>query len=129
VTSWYPTFLTLSRLAGGTLTPKGSDGGLAAEAEGIDGISFGDTQNITADPFPGLCLVVQRVLGPATAAMTMDLYGQLVDGNLRQAARLVGDTSGTFEPPDHQTRAPTSRRRTEVPGESGYLGGGAAYRN
>jgi 5,10-methylenetetrahydromethanopterin reductase len=30
--------------------------GQAAEAEGIDGISFGDTQNIAADPFAGLCL-------------------------------------------------------------------------
>lgn len=30
--------------------------GQAAEAEGIDGISFSDTQNITADPFAGLCL-------------------------------------------------------------------------
>ena len=36
--------------------------------------------------------VVQRVLGHATAAMTMDLYGHLVDGNLRQAARLVGES-------------------------------------
>lgn len=43
--------------------------------------------------------VVQRVLGHATAAMTMDLYGHLMDGNLWQAARLVGDTSGTSEPP------------------------------
>ena len=41
--------------------------------------------------------VVQRVLGHATAAMTMDLYGHLVDDNLWQAARLVGDISGTFE--------------------------------
>jgi hypothetical protein len=32
------------------------------------------------------------------AAMTMDLYGHLVDVNLWQAARLVGDTSGTFVP-------------------------------
>ena len=38
------------------------------------------------------------MLGHATAAMTMDLYGHLVDGNLWQAARLVADTSGTFEP-------------------------------
>ena len=37
--------------------------------------------------------VVQRVLGHATAAMTMDLYGHLVDDNLWQAARLVGDIS------------------------------------
>jgi integrase len=35
--------------------------------------------------------VVQRVLGHATASMTMDLYGHLVDGNLWQAARMVGD--------------------------------------
>ena len=101
-----PTFLTLSRLARGTLTPKGPDGGLAAEAEGIDGISFGDTQNITADPFDGLRLVVQRVLGHTTAAMTMDLYGHLVDGNLWQAARLVGDISGTFEPPGPSDQSP-----------------------
>jgi hypothetical protein len=43
--------------------------------------------------------VVQRVLGHATAVMTMDLYGYLVDGNLWQAARLIGDTLGTSEPP------------------------------
>ena len=41
--------------------------------------------------------VVQRVLGQATAAMTMDLYGHMMDANLWQAARLVGDISGTFE--------------------------------
>ena len=34
--------------------------------------------------------VVQRVLGHATAAMTMDLYGHLVDDNLWEAARAVG---------------------------------------
>lgn len=42
--------------------------------------------------------VVQRVLGHATATMTMDLYGHLIDSNLWQAVKLVGDTSGTFEP-------------------------------
>jgi hypothetical protein len=42
--------------------------------------------------------VVQRVLGHATAAMTMDLYGHLVDDHLWQAARRVGDISGRFEP-------------------------------
>ena len=44
--------------------------------------------------------VVQRVLGHATAAMTMDLYGHMMDANLWQAARVVGDISGTFEPPE-----------------------------
>jgi hypothetical protein len=32
--------------------------------------------------------------------MTMDLYGHMVDANLWQAARLVGDISGTHEPPE-----------------------------
>jgi integrase len=43
--------------------------------------------------------VVQRVLGHATAAMTMDLYGHMIDANLWQAAHLVGDISGTSDPP------------------------------
>jgi hypothetical protein len=30
--------------------------------------------------------------------MTMDLYGHMIDANLWQAARLVGDMSGTSEP-------------------------------
>ena len=32
--------------------------------------------------------------------MTMDLYGHLVDANLWQAARLVGDITGASEPPE-----------------------------
>jgi integrase len=35
--------------------------------------------------------VVQRVLGQATASMTMGLYGHLVDGNLWRVARIPGD--------------------------------------
>jgi integrase len=35
--------------------------------------------------------VVQRVLGHATASMTMDLYGHLVDGNLWRVSRILGD--------------------------------------
>src|SRR5262245_35084393 len=42
--------------------------------------------------------VVQRVLGPATAATTNDLDGHLVDASLWQAARLIGGTSGAYEP-------------------------------
>jgi integrase len=41
--------------------------------------------------------VVQRVLGHATAAMTMDLYGHLVDASLWQAAQLVGGITGASE--------------------------------
>ena len=36
--------------------------------------------------------------------MTMDLYGHLVDANLWQAARLVGDISGTPEQSEPRTR-------------------------
>ncbi|MGB3686419.1 MAG: hypothetical protein WA991_11410, partial [Ornithinimicrobium sp.] len=38
--------------------------------------------------------VVQRVLGHASAAMTMDLYGHLIDQNLWDAAVKVGGTAG-----------------------------------
>jgi integrase len=40
--------------------------------------------------------VVQRVLGHATASMTMDLYGHLFDANLWEAAKKVGGTTGAF---------------------------------
>ena len=40
--------------------------------------------------------VVQRVLGHATATMTMDLYGHLLDASLWLAADKIGDVSGTF---------------------------------
>ncbi len=44
--------------------------------------------------------VVQRILGHASVAMTMDVYGHLVDHNLWEAAKRVtgatGDTTGTF---------------------------------
>ncbi len=43
--------------------------------------------------------VVQRILGHASAAMTMDVYGHMVDHNLWEAAKRVtvatGDTTGT----------------------------------
>jgi len=42
--------------------------------------------------------VVQRVLGHASATMTMDLYGHLIDGNLWQAAKKVGGISGAPKP-------------------------------
>ena len=40
--------------------------------------------------------VVQRILGHASAAMTMDLYGHLIDTNLWTNARLLGGISGAF---------------------------------
>lgn len=38
--------------------------------------------------------VVQRILGHASAAMTMDLYGHLIDQNLWDAAKKVGGITG-----------------------------------
>ena len=38
--------------------------------------------------------VVQRVLGHATAAMTMDLYGHMIDRNLWDAVQRLGGTTG-----------------------------------
>jgi Phage integrase family len=48
--------------------------------------------------------VVQRVLGHATAAMTLDLYGHLVDASLWQAAHLIGGTTGASEPSQERIR-------------------------
>jgi integrase len=38
--------------------------------------------------------VVQRILGHASAAMTMDLYGHLIDNNLWEAANRLGGRTG-----------------------------------
>jgi hypothetical protein len=38
--------------------------------------------------------VVQRILGHASAAMTMDLYGHLIDQNLWDAAKKIGGILG-----------------------------------
>jgi integrase len=35
--------------------------------------------------------VVQRMLGPATATMTLDLYGQLLDDDLSEVADALGE--------------------------------------
>jgi len=52
--------------------------------------------------------VVQRMLGHASAAMTMDLYGHLIDRNLWEAARLVGGISGACETSEGKESAPNS---------------------
>jgi hypothetical protein len=50
--------------------------------------------------------VVQRVLGHATASMTMDLYGHLLDANLWDAARRIGASQGHFPPSSPRTTRP-----------------------
>jgi integrase len=72
--------------------------GAATTAAELDGFRVHDLRHTAASLWLAAGAdpkVVQRVLGHATASMTMDLYGHLVDGNLWQAARIVGDMSGT----------------------------------
>ncbi|WP_162529274.1 tyrosine-type recombinase/integrase [Segeticoccus rhizosphaerae] len=52
--------------------------------------------------------VVQRVLGHASAAMTMDLYGHLIDASLWDAARKVGGTTGAPDEDSDTDEAPES---------------------
>ena len=62
----------------------------ATAAVGVAGFRVHDLRHTAASVWLGAGAdpkVVQRVLGHATAAMTMDLYGHLVDANLWQAAR------------------------------------------
>jgi hypothetical protein len=54
--------------------------------------------------------VVERILRHATAAMTMDLYGHLIDQNLWDAAKLGATTgastaieAGNDQPPASET--------------------------
>jgi len=57
--------------------------------------------------------VVQRILGHASAAMTMDLYGHLIDQNLWDAAKRLGGTTGAPNKLD--------AKMTKPPGEGSGL--------
>jgi hypothetical protein len=52
--------------------------------------------------------VVQRILGHASAAMTMDLYGHLIDRNLWEAAQKVGGITGASTASRGKGKAPVS---------------------
>jgi hypothetical protein len=49
--------------------------------------------------------VVQRILGHASTAMTMDMYGHLIDHNLWDAARKLGSTTGASEHDEGESRS------------------------
>ncbi len=73
----------------------------ATAAAGLQGFRVHDLRHTAASVWLAAGAdpkVVQRVLGHASAAMTMDLYGHLVDSNLWQAAQVVGGISGASEP-------------------------------
>ncbi|GAA2735025.1 hypothetical protein GCM10009867_16420 [Pedococcus aerophilus] len=52
--------------------------------------------------------VVQRVLGHASAAMTMDLYGHLIDQNLWEAAERIGGNTGARDISRDMGKAPST---------------------
>jgi integrase len=57
----------------------------ATSAAGLQGFRVHDLRHTAASVWLGARAdpkVVQRVLGHATASMTMDLYGHLIDANL-----------------------------------------------
>lgn len=69
----------------------------ATAAVGLPGFRVHDLRHAAASVWLGARAdpnVVQRVLGHATAAMTMDLCGHLVDANLWEAARAIGGIPG-----------------------------------
>lgn len=83
----------------------------ATEAIGRPGLRVHDLRHTAAslwlasgaDP-----KVVQRVLGHASAAMTMDLYGHLIDQNLWDAADRIGGKTGARAPDRGMQKAPGS---------------------
>jgi hypothetical protein len=95
----------------------------ATAAVGLRGFRVHDLRHTVASVWLGARAepkVVQRVLGHATASMTMDLYGHLVDANLWEAARAIGGILGHLSRPINKTRTRTMRERTKVPGRGGF---------
>jgi integrase len=69
----------------------------AIEAVGIPRLRVHDLRHTAASVWLGAGAdpkVVQRILGHASAAMTMDLYGHLIDQNLWDAAKRIDAASG-----------------------------------
>jgi integrase len=72
----------------------------ATAAAGLRGFRVHDLRHTAASVWLGRRAgpkAVQRVLGHVTAAMTMDLYGHLVDDNLWEAARAVARILGAVK--------------------------------
>jgi integrase len=75
----------------------------ATSAAGVQGFRVHDLRHTAASVWLGARAdpkVVQRVLGHATASMTMDLYGHMMDASLWEAAQAVGGILGASEQPE-----------------------------
>ena len=72
----------------------------ATVAAGVPDVRVHDLRHTAASlwPLARTRRWCSRVLGHATAAMTMDLYGHLVDASLWRAARLIRGTRGHLRP-------------------------------
>jgi integrase len=80
---------------------------MAKASAGVAGVRVHDLRHTAASLWLAAGAdpkVVQRVLGHATAAMTMDLCAPLVDASLWQAAQLIEGTTGASEPPGEPIR-------------------------
>jgi integrase len=90
----------------------------AMTAAGVPGFRVHDLRHTVASVWLAAGAdpkVVQRVLGHATAAMMMDLYGHMIDADLWQATQLVGDISGTSDPPEGRIRTDSRPREGPKP--------------
>jgi 5,10-methylenetetrahydromethanopterin reductase len=115
--------------------------GRKAEAEGFDGISFGDTQNIAADPFAGLCLAATQterlglmvgvtnpvtrlpaVVASAIATVQVESAGRAVLGLGRGDSSLghVGRVPATVDVTDRFADDVQAYLRSEVVDIDGY---------
>jgi hypothetical protein len=103
----------------------------ATAAAGVPGFRVHDLRHTAASVWLAAGAdpkVVQRVLGHASAAMTMDLCGPwstAICGRLRGSS---GASRGHLSCPGCPSQTAARWRRTKVPG-SGMLSDGAAYRN
>jgi hypothetical protein len=108
-----------------------SAGALPRRRAGLRGFRVHDLRHTTASVWLAAGAdpkVVQRVLGHATAAMTMDLYGHMVDAVCGRLPGLSGTSRGHLSRLKGRSRIRTTRSQAEVL-DSGRFTGGAAYRN
>jgi site-specific recombinase XerD len=88
----------------------------ATKAIGVPTLRVHDLRHTAASVWLGAGAdpkVVQRILGHASAAMTMDLYGHLIDQNLWDAADRVGENTGGLSGASTESEA----EMTKPPGE------------
>jgi hypothetical protein len=96
---WLEACAALGRVAGGLHGDRSADPASPRPAA-YDGFFWAGAG---ADP-----KVVQRILQHASAAMTMDLCGHLIDRNLWEAAQKVRRTAGASETTASKGEAPDS---------------------